>query len=307
MTERSIRVADGRSLGVTEWGDPEGFPVLMFHGNPGRRLWLGDSPSASEDVGARLLAVDRPGFGLSSLRRRMRYLDWPGDVARVADELGLQDFSILGVSTGAAFAAACAVSLGDRVLRMAFIGTPAPLADQRVAAGLTPANRLGMKFAAIAARGILFAVPALRVFLARAVKQPDRFFAKAAPGLAESDIRILDDPEFRALVIDEVGRLDRRAAEAVLREVVLLTEPWGFEPEQVPTPTTLWHGEHDTVAPIVMAEVMRERLPNATLKVVPGAGHLLLRDPSLWRDVLEDLAPRAAPRAHAATDRAPAG
>ncbi len=34
-----LQLADGRQLGYAEYGDPEGYPVFLFHGNPG------DSPA----------------------------------------------------------------------------------------------------------------------------------------------------------------------------------------------------------------------------------------------------------------------
>jgi len=34
VTDRSIHLADGRTLAFTEWGDLEGPPVMFFHGTP---------------------------------------------------------------------------------------------------------------------------------------------------------------------------------------------------------------------------------------------------------------------------------
>lgn len=38
-------------------------------------------------------------------------------------------------------------------------------------------------------------------------------------------------------------------------------------------PVTLIHGEHDTLAPLAAAHAMAERIPDACLHTIPGAGH----------------------------------
>jgi pimeloyl-ACP methyl ester carboxylesterase len=34
-----LRLSDGRRLGYAEYGDPEGEPIMLFHGTPGSRLY----------------------------------------------------------------------------------------------------------------------------------------------------------------------------------------------------------------------------------------------------------------------------
>ena len=36
--EHRIETADGRTLAVAEWGDPDGLPFLALHGTPGGRI-----------------------------------------------------------------------------------------------------------------------------------------------------------------------------------------------------------------------------------------------------------------------------
>src|SRR5262249_5159103 len=96
------------------------------HGKPGSRLdWVLDDEWL-RSRGLRLIAPDRPGYGLSDFRRRGRYLDWPDDVAELMDSLGIKRFAALGVSGGGPFAAACAYRLGERVTRLAIVSSVAP-------------------------------------------------------------------------------------------------------------------------------------------------------------------------------------
>ena len=70
-TDQTIKLKDGRMLGYAEYGAPEGKPVFYFHGFPGSRLdWpISDSDDSATQLNARIIAVDRPGMGLSDFKR----------------------------------------------------------------------------------------------------------------------------------------------------------------------------------------------------------------------------------------------
>ena len=63
-TDNTITLADGRRLGYAEFGDTMGKPVLYFHGFPSSRLEAAGFDDIARRVGARVVGVDRPGFGL---------------------------------------------------------------------------------------------------------------------------------------------------------------------------------------------------------------------------------------------------
>jgi len=89
-TSKTIKLKDGRLLGYAEYGAPEGKPIFYFHGFPGSRLdWpLFDTADAiAARLNARIIAVDRPGTGLSDFKRDRKILDWPDDVIELADAL----------------------------------------------------------------------------------------------------------------------------------------------------------------------------------------------------------------------------
>ena len=64
--ELTIRLADGRSLGYAEFGARHGVPTLAFHGVPGTRLMYRPMAQAALREGVRIIALDRPGYGLST-------------------------------------------------------------------------------------------------------------------------------------------------------------------------------------------------------------------------------------------------
>ena len=125
--DKGVRLRDGRWLGYRESGDANGVPVLFFHGFGTTRV-VCPTGVAVRQLGVRLIALDRPGIGLSTPRPGRRLLDWPDDVREAADQLGLEQFSIVGWSGGGPYALACARRLGDRIRSIAIVSGAAPLA-----------------------------------------------------------------------------------------------------------------------------------------------------------------------------------
>ncbi|OQE37547.1 hypothetical protein PENNAL_c0794G03227, partial [Penicillium nalgiovense] len=56
----------------------------------------------------RVIAPERPGFGLSTVQPNRRIMDWPADVQALAHYLSLSRFAVMGGSGGGPYALACA-------------------------------------------------------------------------------------------------------------------------------------------------------------------------------------------------------
>ena len=115
----------GRRLGFAEFGDPSGDPVLWFHGTPGgRRQFPLLGRRAAEKMGLRVVAVGRPGTGLSDPHPYESVADWASDVAHIADALGAERLGVAGLSGGGPYALACAAvpPLASRVAAVAVLG-----------------------------------------------------------------------------------------------------------------------------------------------------------------------------------------
>jgi pimeloyl-ACP methyl ester carboxylesterase len=114
---------DGRTLHWSEGGDPDGTPVIFFHGCPDTRraAWSGHEPARRS--GVRLIAANRPGYG-DSTPADPSYRRVVEDTAELADTLGLGRFGVLGMSVGGTFALACAALLPERIRAAALVATP---------------------------------------------------------------------------------------------------------------------------------------------------------------------------------------
>ena len=70
--DRFLDLPDGRRLGYTEFGDPLGIPLFAFHGTPGSRFMFRLVHEPARRLGLRIIAPDRPGFGLSDYQENGR-------------------------------------------------------------------------------------------------------------------------------------------------------------------------------------------------------------------------------------------
>jgi pimeloyl-ACP methyl ester carboxylesterase len=271
---RRITLPSGRRLGYSEWGDTGGRPVVYFHGGLSSRLDIAFADGVCARLGVRLIAVDRPGIGLSDRHPRRQLLDWPADVAELADQIGVGRFSVLGWSAGGPHVLACAVAIPQRLAAAATSGGMAPLEhDDNV-------NDLGFQ-----ADRVLFPLSRRAPRLAAA----GLWLAGRAPAAVVKWSLVHELGRLGAHADRQVvSRLSRAEASGFFYEALrngaggtvddyrVLGDPWGFRLEHVDFKVTLFHGAEDRVEPLPHAEAMATRLPQADLQVVPGAGHFLL-------------------------------
>src|SRR2546421_12587171 len=89
---------NGQRVAFSEYGDPNGEPVMFCHGWPSSRLMAQFTHEAARESGARIISPDRPGMADSSFVAQRKLLDWAPLGSEVADFLGLEKFLVLGIS-----------------------------------------------------------------------------------------------------------------------------------------------------------------------------------------------------------------
>jgi pimeloyl-ACP methyl ester carboxylesterase len=261
---------DGRTVAYEVFGPPDGWPVLWCHGGPGSRLEPALVEEAAADAGIRVVGIDRPGYGGSTPRPGRSIADWVPDGLAVADELGLDRFAVVGVSTGGAYALATAAAEPDRV---AAVVACCALTDMRWTEGraMMPGPALGDVWSAPDREAAMAA--AAEVFGA----DGSNFGAPRddGPEFPPADIAFLTEPKnlekFMAnnpamFTCGVQGYADDRIADGV---------GWGsFDPSVVVAPTVVLHGDVDPLVPVAHAGHTAAMVPDATTRIVPGQGHL---------------------------------
>ena len=265
----TIELSDGRRLGYAEFGDRGGAPVIYFHGWPGARVEgrLGDD--AARMSGVRLIAIDRPGMGLSDFQPNRGLVDWPDDVVELAATLGLGRFAVLGISGGGPYAAACAWKLADRLTGVGIVSSLAPFDVPGAIASMGRRNRF--TFQLVRHLAVLRRILMARV--ARSVsRRPDLVLERGVE--ATVDKQYLERPDVRKILGESLSEAFRSGSRGPAWEMGLYTRPWAFRLEEIRAPVHLWHGEQDPNAPISMGRYLARSIPECRATFYPGEAHL---------------------------------
>jgi pimeloyl-ACP methyl ester carboxylesterase len=263
MSETDLQLADGRTLHVYTEGDPTGFPVFWHHGTPN----IGAPPvplaAAAARLGLRWVSHDRPGYGGSGPHAGRTVGSVAGDIAAVADRLGIDRFATVGHSGGAPHALACAGLLPRRVAAVVAMAGPAPYDAE----GLD-------YFAGMADAGV-------KSFVAAAAGRDARIaYAESGEdddfGFTPGDESALG--ERWAWVLDVVRPALAGPPDGMIDDDLAAVAPWGFRPEQVLAPVLLLHGDMDRVVPSAHSAWLAAHLPDAELRRTPHDGHITVLD-----------------------------
>jgi pimeloyl-ACP methyl ester carboxylesterase len=305
--DSTIKLADGRRLAWAEWGPPDGTPVLLLQGMPGSSHYCPDV-EATHELGARLISLDRPGYGESDSKAGRTLVDWADDYREVLDALELDAPPIVGWSSGVAFAMACAVRLPDRVPALALVAGDGPIDDvpgawedlpperQRVIEELRADPVVG-RLAALE-RGRWYAEDPIAI-LGGEGAAPNAVSSSSGDG-PHPDPADADDPD-AAIRRTPIGWAALsgmfrhgalHGAEGWVHDTLATLLPWGFSPEDVRCRTAVWYGAKDQLAARRDSEYLARHIPGARLVIEPDDGHSLpVRH---WRAILTDLIGAAA-------------
>ncbi len=279
-TNQQIKLKDGRMLAYAEYGAPEGKPVFYFHGFPSSRLdWptFDARAAAAAKLNARIIAVDRPGTGLSDFKRGRELLDWPDDVIELADALQLDRFAVLGISGGGPYAAACAFKIPKRLTATVIV------------CGMAPSEAPGVK------EGISWFLPGqspevrrqILTGLAHGIDQFESQMKQAYPE-GHPDRVMLDQPERVLVLMDALREAFRSGIDGVDQDAALYARPWRFQLQDITAEVHLWHGELDLNVPTSAGRYVADTIPNCHAKFLPDEGHFSII-PNNLEDILRVL------------------
>ena len=267
-----MAVRDGRKLGFAEFGPVGGRPILWLHGTPGARRQIPEAARlAAEEVGVRLVGVDRPGTGLSTSHLYGSILDHMADLRILVDELGFDELAVIGLSGGGPYALAAGYAMPDRVKVVGVLGGVAPTRGDDAAPGglVSLATRLAPLIPPF--RVPLGIALGLLVAALRPVGHPVLgLYARVSP---PGDREVFAREEIRAMFIDDLSDTGGRLR-APVDDVILFTRDWGFSLADVRQPVKWWHGDADHIVPLSHGRHCVDRMPDAELFIRPGESHL---------------------------------
>jgi pimeloyl-ACP methyl ester carboxylesterase len=268
MAEGTI-VVDGRTVGFAEFGVPGGTPVLWCHGGPGSRLEPSILNGQASEQGVRIVGIDRPGYGLSSVDEGRTIGAWVPDALAMADHLALETFYAVGVSTGGAYALALAALSPERVSGVVACCAMTDMAFQPARATMSVEV------------SDLWDAPdraaAIDVALGHFGEDGSRMLEmdEGAPPLASADLALLVDPEYLAYLMETMPASFANGVEGYADDRLADGPGWStFDVGSVRCPVTVLHGSDDTIVDVSQADHTVSLVPSAELHVVEGLGHL---------------------------------
>jgi pimeloyl-ACP methyl ester carboxylesterase len=292
-------VAGGRVVMLDDVGRPDGVPVLYLHGTPDSRLARPADDGLAADVGVRVLAPDRPGYGGSDplptvgSRPGVSPDGWAevvvGDVAAVLDEVRVERCGVVAWSGGALTALAVAAGLPERIAALGIVAGLVPRqAYDDPAVREAGGERLGtLALAEVLPPGELGEAVAPLV----APYPCDRQLAlehQAEHRDPAGALELATVPGGAERMADALVEAVRRGLAGAAADIEAQAHPLAVDIGSIGCPVRLWYGTGDVVTPPAFGRWYADRLAGATLDLVDGAAHYLLL--TRWSDILRTIA-----------------
>ena len=280
LAERSphgaLRLPDGRAMAWAEYGSARGLPCLLIPDTASSRLapgWLLHDSALPAVI--RMLAIDRPGIGVSDPIGLGGGEQPAEDLRRMVETLAVGRVAVIGIGQGADDAFAFAARYPALVTSVSAVSVRLPRSTDRQARS---------RFARRHAR--VWTGP-LAAWVAAAGKGADltekltwsKMLDRLEPVAAEVLGDRWQEADFRDAVAADAAQINP-AWTAPSRPAG--PPQWVAEPSQVRVPVNLWHGRHETGTTLQAVQDFARDLPGWSVRTAPGSSAIL----GAWTDVL---------------------
>ncbi|KAK9851693.1 hypothetical protein WJX84_006502 [Apatococcus fuscideae] len=285
-----LSLPDGRRLCYHLRGCPDSLHQIFYlHGVLSCRLEvLGTSQEVLQEVKARLIGVDRPGYGQSDPHPKRTAHSFSRDLLCLANHLSLDNFFVIGCSGGGPYAWAALHHLGPRVLGLLTLSGAGP------ASMLTGEERLRLhegheqgglpEFTRKMVHGLLASQTALwwvhtLVGASLVYRFLEHVMANVLDKMAPVDAACIREqhPEYHPQIVAQALAQRPAAAAAFLEDLDIGMTSWPWDISQLAPEQTrnvhLWHGHGDKQVPPVFSEAYHRLVPSSKLHLIDSGGH----------------------------------
>ena len=283
-TPLTVLLPDGRTLGLTRYGDPAHRAVVYHHGFGTSGRGLPADAALLARLRLQILAPDRPGGGESSVFRALTFPSFADDVVAMLDALDIRGpVGVMGWSVGGVHALALAARHPARVAAGQLLSTCLPLGEREAYRHLSPLWK--------ALRWGQVSFPWLNrttfLWLSRQWRRhPDRTINWFIRLMFPAEKRVT--ARHRALLRDAAVAGFAHHGRGVYDDAQAWCRPPGFRIEDVRAPMRLWHGQADGVWHPGNIPYLAARLGGARAHLLPAQGHMLYLEN--WAAIMEEMA-----------------
>lgn len=260
---RLITLLDGRRLAYTEYGERTGYPLFHCHSQGSSRLEAASFHKDAKQAGFRIIAIDRPGIGLSDFDPNTCPASFATDLSTLAAELRCKRFGVLANGAGTAYALTVAALYPQRVSVILGLSGRFPVFTENGSATQTLLR--------ILASASIQASILLRHW--RGVFKHGHYLERLVDSLCYADRRILDNPKMLAILENDAREALRQGARGIAKDAALQFKPLPLNFKTLQTPCHFWLGSAEGVNSRVRTERFIGMLPNAQLHEVLNRGH----------------------------------
>jgi pimeloyl-ACP methyl ester carboxylesterase len=254
----NVRLADGRDLAFSEFGDIGSANVLVYcHSGGSCRFEASGGHRIALARGIRIVAMDRPGYGRSSPHSGRSFDTGARDLAHLVDALQIDRYVVAGFSAGAPYALATLLRDPSRARAAVLINTAGdrqhPLWQRQSAA----------------VRFVFWMMSHKPVWTLGWQQTLRRLASKAKRG-----------DEHAAWLLTLLGEGCRQGTEAVDAEIALCYQQgWGLDWTRASRPVLVLHGKKDPNLPFVRA--LEQDVEQVSVEEIPG-GHMDALTSETW-------------------------
>lgn len=268
---RSLTLPSGRVVNFADTGGKRSCRVAVEvtgAGTSGRALILSEFLRTSrEALCVRIISVERNGFGTTLFNESLGFEDYTSDVLAVLQHVGVNRFSLIGVSAGGAYAAHIAAAVPSRIVSLHLAAALRVLPQTSPLYGLDDAT--------------------LAFVLASQTADPSVWWAEPA------DAPVRRVPGWMEAAADEGSRAffvrgQLNDPRPIVHEVKLLMLP-PADVSMVTAPAYLFAGAADTTVDLAQLTLWESVLPNVARKTIyPAEEHTVIY--RHWDQLLVDVA-----------------
>lgn len=237
----------------------DGPPLVFLHGLGGTRIAWGPQLRGLSDQ-FRCIAWDMPGYGDSAPLAPLTYSGIAQRVVELLDAVGIDQATLIGLSFGGMHALHTALEHPTRVARLV-------LANSSPAFGIDGTDKsewIKARLAPIDAGG----TP-----------------GDAAELIVDAITHVRLEGQIREETVGSFHRISTTGFRAAV--TCLPDNDVRAKLGDINQPTLVVVGEHDVETPLPYSQLLAQGIPNATLQVIPEAGHLTPAEaPAAFNDLL---------------------
>ncbi|WP_325890892.1 alpha/beta fold hydrolase [Grimontia sp. NTOU-MAR1] len=272
---KQVTVKDGRTLSYSEYGKPMGKPILYLHSilGGGKELELMATSDEISELGYRIIAPDRPGYGRSSVDKNGSLSAFAEDLNVLLEHLKITQLPVLGFSMGALYGGSFANAYPNRVQKLIAVSAGLASTEKSEFQQMNPLWRVSMLLARDVPKAFRLIANLMYTTFR---KNPHKVYSLISSSVVgEEKTRFLDS-KFEKEFCNVLNYGWQQGLYSVCREVERLVGKPDFEPGSLPTHVVFWHGNKDMHVPLSVARRLEKQLPSTEFREELNSSHFFI-------------------------------